>query len=61
LHTCLFASSGTDLLPALREGDDATVNRLLTGVWAARRDRYSEERARSTRPLRRVEMSYIGG
>ncbi len=61
LHTCLFSSAGTDLLTVLRSGEDDDVTRLLAAVWAPRRDRYSEERARPRRPLRRVEMSYVGG
>ncbi len=61
LHTCLFSESGTDLLTVLRAEDDEAVVRLLTAVWEPRKDRYSEERAQPHAPLRRVEMSYIGG
>ena len=65
LYTCLFSSSGWDILGALRAG--ATEDELLAylgRVWRGRLDRYSDERAEllgrhETR--RKVEMSYIGG
>jgi len=67
LYTCLFAAAGTDLRAPLRAGaDDDELLDLLTGVWSARDDRYSEQRSAETnfqggggRP--KVEMSYIGG
>ena len=65
LFTCLFASAGHNVLARLRAGaDDAELTRFLAGIWGARRDRYSDERAGllasgETRP--KVEMSYIGG
>jgi len=62
LYTCLFAAEGTDLREALRSG--ATVDdlmELITGVWVARDDRYSEIRSSRTDDLTKVEMSYIGG
>jgi cyclic pyranopterin phosphate synthase len=69
LFTCLFASAGTDLRDLVRSGaglDDLV--RFLGNVWRARTDRYSEvrlvdtaKRIASGEPLRRVEMSYIGG
>ncbi|SEJ74933.1 cyclic pyranopterin phosphate synthase [Deinococcus reticulitermitis] len=64
LYTCLFAASGTDLRAPLRSGaSDEDLRTLLSSVWTARRDRYSEERgehtAREARP--KVEMSHIGG
>ena len=62
LYTCLFAIAGTDLRGPLREGaDDAALAALLTGVWRAREDRYSEIRSAGTEDLPRIEMSYIGG
>ncbi len=62
LYTCLFAVAGTDLRGPLREGaDDAALAALLTGVWSAREDRYSEIRSEGTEDLPRIEMSYIGG
>ncbi len=65
LYTCLFASSGADLLGPLRAGADTTALRsLLAGLWGARTDRYSEERAgllARHEERTKVEMSYIGG
>jgi cyclic pyranopterin phosphate synthase len=68
LFTCLFASSGTDLRPFVRDG--ATVDEIedrLAGIWSVRRDRYSLDRARERARSEdgeggdKVEMSYIGG
>ena len=62
LVTCLFAANGHDVRSILRStDDDAPLGALLTRVWGARSDRYSEERARLTEPRERIEMSYIGG
>jgi cyclic pyranopterin phosphate synthase len=60
-YTCLFATVGVDLRPALREHttDDALESSIVS-TWEARSDRYSEVRA-SAPPRRRIEMSYIGG
>ena len=65
LYTCLFASTGWDLLGALRSGaSDEEIFSYLLRVWSGRLDRYSDERAEllarhETR--RKIEMSYIGG
>jgi GTP 3',8-cyclase len=62
LYTCLFAATGTDLRSLLRQGaDDQAIRAFITGTWAGRSDRYSEQRTSETRVRRRVEMSYIGG
>lgn len=66
LYTCLFASDGTDLRTPLRQGaDDAALDQLITATWQQRSDRYSQIRHAVTklkvRPLRKIEMSYIGG
>jgi cyclic pyranopterin phosphate synthase len=62
LYTCLFATAGTDLRPALRGGAGAEeLAGLLAGIWRPRTDRYSEIRSAATAGLRKVEMSYIGG
>jgi cyclic pyranopterin phosphate synthase len=65
LYTCLFATRGTSLRDPLRAGaDDAALDELIRGVWTARSDRYSEERATLVRaPTRRpkVEMHVVGG
>jgi cyclic pyranopterin phosphate synthase len=65
LFTCLFASEGRDLLARVRSGEgDGAIAALLSEIWAARTDRYSDERAgipESGRPREKIEMSYIGG
>ncbi len=63
LYTCLFATRGHDLRALLREGcDDAEISAALGAIWQARGDRYSEQRSeKADLPLRKIEMSYIGG
>lgn len=65
LFTCLFASAGSDVLGLLRSGaDDAALTGFVAGIWGARRDRYSDERAgllASGKGREKVEMSYVGG
>lgn len=63
LYTCLFASSGHDLLGPMRAGaSDSELSGLIAAVWAAREDRYSEARGTADPPGReRVEMYEIGG
>ena len=64
LYTCLFATSGHDLRALLRAGrSDAEISSAVAHLWRARTDRYSELRSSQTEsaPLRKVEMSYIGG
>ena len=65
-YTCLFASQGTDLKPALAPRQpDAVLVRQLRSLWQQRQDRYSEERrSQQTSPAPRpspAEMAYIGG
>lgn len=62
LYTCLFATSGMDLRPALAQGEAHFVQHLA-GVWEARADRYSELRneQRTVRRGKPVEMFLIGG
>ena len=49
LYTCLFGSRGHDLRAPLRSGaSDAELRDMVTRVWAARDDRYSELRTRAT-------------
>ena len=63
MYTCLFASLGTDLRGPLRAGvGDEELEAIVRGMWGRREDRYSEERASMTEPLRdKVEMYHIGG
>jgi cyclic pyranopterin phosphate synthase len=62
LFTCLFAVRGHDLRALVRSGaTDAELGEAIRGVWANRKDRYSELRSQATTGLPRVEMSYIGG
>ncbi len=65
LYTCLFASRGHDLRALMRAGHgDAEISSAVAHLWRARGDRYSDLRSSQTAfpvPLRKVEMSYIGG
>ena len=66
LYTCLFATSGHDLRALVREGrSDEEISTAVAHLWRARSDRYSELRTANTeglaQPMRKVEMSYIGG
>ncbi|HMD60840.1 MAG TPA: GTP 3',8-cyclase MoaA, partial [Opitutaceae bacterium] len=65
LFTCLFASAGHDVLGLVRSGaDDDAVSKFVSGIWRARSDRYSDERAivlAAGTGRKKVEMSYIGG
>mgnify|MGYP000863040715 FL=1 len=63
LYTCLFASTGHDLLGPMRAGaTDAELANRIAAVWSSRDDRYSEIRnAASGLSRQRVEMYEIGG
>ncbi len=65
LFTCLFADQGKDLRAPLRAGaTDQELLDLISGVWGARTDRYSEERSdlvAAGSPRRKIEMYQIGG
>jgi len=61
-YTCLFATRGADFRALLRgDASDEEISELITRVWTARADRYSEIRTAETAKLPKVEMSYIGG
>lgn len=60
LFSCLFASRGSDLRPALAGGEDVLAERIAA-LWGARDDRYSELRNTSARDPKKIEMFYIGG
>ncbi|GEO26989.1 cyclic pyranopterin monophosphate synthase [Alicyclobacillus acidoterrestris] len=62
LFTCLFATRGKPIRAMLRDGaTDEELRAVMTGVWKARTDRYSEERNEQTVHRPRIEMSRIGG
>tara|TARA_B100000809_G_scaffold246645_2_gene274814 strand:+ start:191 stop:1126 length:936 start_codon:yes stop_codon:yes gene_type:complete len=67
LFTCLFASTGKDLLGPMRDGaSDEEMADIISGIWSLRTDRYSELRASIQNPLSvevkpKVEMFKIGG
>ena len=68
LYLCLFASQGYDLRPLLREqnASDEHVAATLDAIWRGRKDQYSRLRSlqppdTASSPVKRVEMSYIGG
>jgi len=65
LYTCLFASHGHDVRGLLRnQTDDSQLSNTLAHLWKMRGDRYSELRGQHSQlsaPLKKVEMSYIGG
>ncbi|AGX04991.1 MULTISPECIES: GTP 3',8-cyclase MoaA [Bacillaceae] len=65
LYTCLFSSAGHNLKEPLRAGKtDDELESIITGIWNARDDRYSETRDElksSGTSRKKVEMSHIGG
>jgi len=62
LYTCLFATQGYDLRALVRgTASDEAIAAAIDAIWSVRADRYSEIRTAETAPLRKIEMSYIGG
>lgn len=62
LFTCLFAEKGHDLKKLLRSGaSDEELAAEVAKIWNGRTDRYSEIRAGLEHPVKKPEMSYIGG
>jgi len=65
IFTCLFASDGVSLMEPMRAGaSDDELRETITGIWTARSDRYSEERAANPNDPgapRKIEMYQIGG
>jgi len=66
LYTCLFATEGHDVRALLRSGcSDENISSALAGIWQKRDDRYSmlrgSQQSAIEKPLKKVEMSYIGG
>ena len=70
LVTCLFSGTGHDLKTPLREGKtDAEVTDLISSIWTARQDRFSEQRFEALQSdqgyraedHRKIEMISLGG
>lgn len=66
LYLCLFAAQGYDLRSLIRgNATDADLQSAIGHIWQGRDDRYSELRSAlgpdTGAPVKRVEMSYIGG
>ena len=63
LYTCLFATEGYDLRSPLRGGEgDSQLAERIVALWSRRGDRYSQLRHAATAlPVKKIEMSYIGG
>ncbi|QCE33413.1 GTP 3',8-cyclase MoaA [Acetobacteraceae bacterium] len=73
IYTCLFADSGFDLRPFLKEKNTEKLKAFFENVWHERKDRYSLDRksllkedGKTHRKSaidggRRIEMNYIGG
>jgi len=66
LYLCLFAEKGYDLRSLVRgQASDADLQSAVAHIWQGRTDNYSEQRsslpADQGAPVKRVEMSYIGG
>ena len=58
-YTCLFASQGTDLKPAL--ASDHELEDAIRALWQRRADRYSEEGRVAAHTEPHAEMAYLGG
>jgi len=66
LYTCLFSGNGYDLRALIRGGcNDEQISNVVSSIWQARNDRYSDLRMLNTDSLvhraPKIEMSYIGG
>jgi cyclic pyranopterin phosphate synthase len=64
LYTCLFASQGSPIKTAMRQGaSDEQLREVISSIWQKRADQYSEIRARDKNADNRpkVEMYHIGG
>jgi cyclic pyranopterin phosphate synthase len=66
LYTCLFAGEGLDLRTPLRQAEaDRVLTNLIADCWGRRIDQYSQLRHAATgevaSPVKKIEMSYIGG
>jgi GTP 3',8-cyclase len=66
LYLCLFAGQGYDLRSLIRgDASEENLASAIGHIWQGRSDNYSEQRssmpADQGAPVKRVEMSYIGG
>lgn len=69
LVTCLFSDTGFDLKRLLRSGaSDRDITEYVSGIWASRMDRFSDERWRSIQAgtydpqiHKKFEMIMLGG
>lgn len=66
LYLCLFAGQGYDLRSLIRgNASEENLASAIGHIWQGRSDNYSEQRssmpADQGAPVKRVEMSYIGG
>ena len=66
LYLCLFAGQGYDLRSLIRgQATDADLQSAIGHIWQGRGDNYSEQRSYMPfdegAPVKRIEMSYIGG
>ncbi|MFC1740009.1 GTP 3',8-cyclase MoaA [Pseudomonadota bacterium] len=61
-YTCLFSNKGTNLMPLIRHSEDqGELEKKVGEIWAARNDRYSEERGQPGHDQEKVEMYRLGG
>ncbi len=66
LYLCLFAEKGYDLRSLIRgSASEQDLASAIGHIWQGRSDNYSEQRsnlpADQGAPVKRIEMSYIGG
>ncbi|TXT37705.1 MAG: molybdenum cofactor biosynthesis protein [Comamonadaceae bacterium] len=66
LYLCLFAGQGYDLRSLIRgQATDTDLQSAVAHIWQGRSDNYSEQRSSmpfdAGAPVKRIEMSYIGG
>jgi cyclic pyranopterin phosphate synthase len=66
LYLCLFADKGYDLRSLIRSNaSEEVLASAISHIWQGRQDNYSEQRselpADQGTPVKRIEMSYIGG
>ena len=66
LYLCLFAAKGYDLRSLIRgQATEEDLASAIGHIWQGRSDNYSEQRSSMPfdegAPVKRIEMSYIGG